>query len=104
GPTLPRVGRDGRERRRGGPQPATEDAAHASETYRAPLGRDDHGPVVVSVFPGEFAWESRNDHGSVVIPRGRAAVRSGSRGLKEFDAVAVTVVGVDPPVPRKQVV
>src|SRR5690606_16529379 len=34
---------------------------------------NDHGPVVISTFPGEFTWENGNDHGSVVISaKGRA--------------------------------
>jgi len=33
----------------------------------ARLAGNDHGPVVISLFLGEFAWETGNDHGSVVI-------------------------------------
>src|SRR5690606_14076095 len=36
-----------------------------------PRGGNDHGPVVISVFPGESAWSRRNDHASVVISRPR---------------------------------
>src|SRR5690606_35606446 len=43
-----------------------------------------------SVFPGEFAWESRDDHGSVVISRvGGSACRAAAIGLAHLRSVTL---------------